>query len=78
MNKDSSYLSIVKRFLILLALLIVTPVTLNLAFKAFKIYKHFPKQLISYTLLFFGIVFAIYTLYFGLLTVKKLLNTLFK
>ena len=78
MNKKKSYFNIVRRFLFLLVLFTVTPVTLNLAFKAFKIYKTYPKTLISYTLLIFGIVFAFYTLYFGLTTIKKLLNLLFK
>jgi len=78
MNKETSYLNIVKRFLILLGLFIISPITLSLSFKSFKIYNTYPKLLISYLLLLFGILFVAFTLYFGLKTIQKLLNILFK
>ena len=70
--------NIVIRFLILIGLFIITPITLNLSFKAFKIYNNEDqKMIIAYTLLIIGIILVIYTLFHAFITFKKILNLIF-
>jgi len=78
MTKQNQYEKIIKRFLILLSLFIISPIVLNLAFKALKRYKETPQNIIAYTLLCIGICLIVYTVYFGLKTFKKLLDIIFK
>jgi len=56
----------------------MSPITLNIAFKALKIYKNSPENLIAYGLLFLGISLIIYTVYFGFKTFKTLLDLIFR
>lgn len=78
MNKITAPERNVKRALILLLLLIVSPIILNLAFKALKIFNTSPKIFIAYGLLITGILLILYTVYFGFRTIKGVLDSLFK
>jgi len=79
MVKDQNpYEKTLKRFLILLSLFIISPIILNIAFKALKIYKSMPEILIAYTLLCIGASLIIYTVFFGFRTFKILLDTIFR
>lgn len=77
MATPNPYEKPIKRFLILLSLFIISPILLSIAFKALKIYKTSPENLIAYGLLVIGAVLIIYTVYFGFRTFKILLDTLF-
>lgn len=74
---NKSYEKPVKKFLILLSLLVVSPVILSLAFRAQRAFKEMPKVIIGYVLLILGIFLILYTVYFGFKTFKSLLDTLF-
>lgn len=78
MTKQNPYEKILKRFLILLSLFVISPIVLNIAFKALKVYKKSPENLIAYGLLMIGISLIIFTVYFGFKTFKLLLDTLFR
>ncbi|WP_442266860.1 DUF6095 family protein [Tenacibaculum sp. ZS6-P6] len=75
---DKSYEKPIKKFLILLSLLVISPVILSLAFRAQRAFKEMPKIIIAYVLLFLGILLILYTVYFGFKTFKSLLDTLFE
>ncbi|CAM1344674.1 DUF6095 family protein [Tenacibaculum amylolyticum] len=74
---SKSYEKTVKKFLILLLLLIVSPLILSLAFKAQRIYTTYPETIIFYILLALGILLILYTVYFGFKTFQSFLNILF-
>ena len=78
MTEQNPYEKPFKRFLILLSLFIISPITLNIAFKALKIYQKNPERIIAYGLLCLGVFLIIYTVYFGFRTFKILLNTIFR
>lgn len=78
MSDQSPYERPLKRFLILLSLFIISPIVLNIAFKALKIYKKSPDNIIAYALLTIGICLIIYTVFFGFKTFKILLDVLFR
>ncbi len=78
MTKQNPYEKILKRFLILLSLFVISPIVLNIAFKALKIYNKSPENLIAYGLLIIGVSLIIFTVYFGFKTFKLLLDTLFR
>ena len=78
MTPQNPYEKPFKRFLILISLFIISPIVLNIAFKALKIYKKSPENIIAYVLLLFGICLIIYTVYFGFKTFKILLDTIFR
>ena len=67
-----------KRLILLLGLLIISPIILNVAFKALKIYKEEPGIYVAYALVCIGIFLILYTVYFGFMTFRLFLNTLFK
>lgn len=75
---NNPYEKSIKRFLILLFLLIVSPVALSLGFKAQKIYTTYPKIIIYYVLMSSSILLTLYTVYFGFKTFQSFLNALFK
>jgi len=76
--EQNPYEKPLKRFLILLSLLIISPIILSIAFKALRIYKESPKSLIAYTLIILGVSITLYTVYYGIKTIKVLLNVLFR
>ena len=78
MTTQNPYEKTIKRFLILLSLFVISPIVLSIAFKALKIYKTSPENLIAYGLLIIGAFLIIYTVYFGFQTFKLLLDTIFK
>jgi len=78
MKKEKLYNLIVRHFLILLGLLILSPILLSLGFKSLKTYTELPKSLISYSLLTIGILLILFTIYFGFKTIRLFLDTLFR
>ncbi|SNR15362.1 DUF6095 family protein [Tenacibaculum jejuense] len=75
---NKSYEKPIKKFLILLSLLVISPVILSLAFRAQRAFTEMPKIIIAYVLLILGILLILYTVYFGFKTFKSLLDTLFE
>lgn len=71
------YEKTLKSFLKLLSLFILAPTVLSFGYRGLKIYKTAPENLIAYTLIVMGSLLLIYTLYFGIKTIKLLLDTLF-
>lgn len=78
MSKSTTPDNIVKRFLILLGLLIVSPIVLSFGFKAYRIFTDSPKNILAYVLLFSGAFLILYTVYYGFKTIKVFLDNLFK
>ncbi|CAM1333036.1 DUF6095 family protein [Tenacibaculum aestuariivivum] len=70
--------NIVKKFLILLGLLITSPIILNLAFKALRIFTETPKKYVAYFLLILGIFLILFTVFYAFKTIKYFLDALFK
>lgn len=68
----------IKKLLFLLGLLIISPITLNVAFKAIRVFKTAPKIYLAYGLLIVGATLIIFTVYFGFKTFKTILNLIFK
>ncbi len=77
MSKDNSFDKNLKRLLILLGLLILSPIVLNTSFKALKVFTDQPKIIIAYSLLVIGVFLILYTVYFGFKTFKNILDSLF-
>lgn len=77
MSKPTTTDTVVKKFLILLALLIVSPIILSIGFKAQRIFTESPKVYIAYILLALGIFLILFTVYYGFRTIKAFLDTLF-
>ncbi|RBW55886.1 MULTISPECIES: DUF6095 family protein [Tenacibaculum] len=77
MSKDTSFDKNIKNLFILLGLLILSPIVLNVSFKALKVFTEQPKIIIAYTLLVIGILLILYTVYFGFKTFKNILDSLF-
>ncbi|MDO6744501.1 DUF6095 family protein [Tenacibaculum soleae] len=78
MPKQITFDKIVKKFLILLGLLITSPIIVSIGFKALKIYTENPKKYIAYPILGIGIFLLLYTVYFGFKTIKAFLDNLFQ
>ncbi|CAM1346740.1 hypothetical protein BA195_09550 [Tenacibaculum soleae] len=78
MPKQITFDKIVKKFLILLGLLITSPIIVSIGFKALKIYTENPKNYIAYAILGIGIFLLLYTVYFGFKTIKAFLDNLFQ
>jgi len=78
MNKPTTFDTVVKKFLILLGLLILSPIILSLGFKALRIYIKNPEIYIAYTLLATGVFLIIFAVYFGFKTIKAFLDNLFQ
>lgn len=77
MSKNTSLDKNLKRLFILLGLLILSPIVLNISFKALKVFPNQPKIVIAYVLLIIGVFLIIYTVYFGFKTFKNILDSLF-
>ena len=78
MPKPVTFDQIVKKFVFLVVLLILSPIVLSLGFKAFRIYSETPKMYITYLLLTIGVFLILFTVYFGFKTIKTFLDFLFK
>ncbi|MCF2873214.1 MULTISPECIES: DUF6095 family protein [unclassified Tenacibaculum] len=78
MTKTTTFDKVVKRFLILLGLLIVSPIVLSIGFKAFRVFTESPKNYIAYTLLTLGGFLILFTVYYGFRTIKAFLDNLFQ
>ena len=78
MNKSKTFDTVVKKFVFLLGLLILSPIVLSLGFKALKIYTENPKNYIAYALLTLGTFLILFTVYFGFKTIKAFLDYLFQ
>lgn len=75
---QNPYEKVVKKFLILLGLLVLSPIIFNIALSAKRIYKTGLGVYISYILLGIGVFLLIFTVFFGFKTIQTLLNTLFR
>lgn len=78
MNKPSTFDKVIRKFLILLGLLISSPIVLSLGFKALRIFDKSPKYYIAYVLLTIGGFLILFTVYFGFKTIKAFLDNLFQ
>lgn len=78
MSQKNSYEKVIKKFLILLGLLFLSPFILSLGIKAVRIYTKGIGLIISYIALAFGIFLIIYTVYFGFKTFQTLMKTIFR
>ncbi len=77
MNKPATFESGVKKLLIFLGLLIVSPIVLSLGFKALRVFKEAPKIFIAYGLLVVGGFLLVFAVYYGFKTFKTILDSLF-
>lgn len=78
MSAKNPYEKVIKKFLVLLGLLILSPLVFSIATKAQRIYTEGIKVYVSYLLLVIGIALLIFTVYFGFKTFKTLIDTIFK
>ena len=78
MSKPVTFDKIIKKFVFLVVLLILSPIVLSLGFKAFRIYSETSKMYITYILLITGVFLILFTVYFGFKTIKAFLDFLFK
>lgn len=78
MSKNTSLEKSLKKVVILLGLLIISPLILSISFKALRIFTTSPKIILAYSLLIAGILLTLYTVYFGFKTFKSILDSLFK
>ncbi|QXP74636.1 DUF6095 family protein [Tenacibaculum sp. HL-MS23] len=78
MNKTKTFDTVVRKFVFLLGLLILSPIVLSFGFKAFRIYTEAPETYIAYVLLTLGTFLILFTVYFGFKTIKAFLDYLFQ
>lgn len=78
MEVKNPYEKPIKKFLILLGLLVLSPLVFAIALKAKRIYTEGIGIYISYILLTLGGFLLVYTVYFGFKTFQSLLNVLFR
>ncbi|WP_440121202.1 DUF6095 family protein [Tenacibaculum sp. Ill] len=77
MNKPTTFETGIKKLLVFLGLLIISPLVLSVAFKAMRAFKEAPKVFIAYGLLVIGILLILFTVYYGFKTFKTILDHLF-
>jgi phosphoglycerol transferase MdoB-like AlkP superfamily enzyme len=77
MNKPTTIETGIKKLLVFLGLLIVSPLVLSIAFKALRAFKDAPKVFIAYGLLVVGVLLILFTVYYGFKTFKTILDHLF-
>ncbi|CAM1368324.1 conserved hypothetical protein [Tenacibaculum litoreum] len=77
MNKPTTMETGIKKLLVFLGLLIVSPLVLSIAFKALRAFKDAPKVFIAYGLLVVGVLLILFTVYYGFKTFKTILDHLF-
>ncbi len=73
---SKSHEKLIRKLLVLVLLLIVSPLVLSLAFRVHKIYTD-ASVIIAYLLLLTSLFLILFTVYFGLKTFKLLLSILF-
>ncbi len=78
MNKTTTPDNVVKKFVILLGLLILSPIVLSFGFKALRVFTESPKNYIAYILLALGSFLILFTVYYGFKTIKAFLDNLFQ
>lgn len=78
MSKSFTFDLVVKKFLFLLAFLIISPIVLSIGFKAIKIYTVAPKIYFAYIILIIGILLILYTVFLGFKAINTFLNYLFQ
>jgi hypothetical protein len=78
MSKPTTFDIVVRKFVFLLGLLILSPIVLSLGFKALRIYTKNPETYIAYALLTIGGFLILFTVYFGFKTIKAFLDHLFQ
>lgn len=78
MKQKNPYEKVIKKFLVLLGLLFVSPIIFSVAFKAERIYTEGLGVYISYILIALGCSLLIFTVYFGFKTFQSLLDVLFR
>ncbi|MDY0779812.1 hypothetical protein [Tenacibaculum sp. IB213877] len=74
---QKNYEKPLKKLMILLGLLVVSPLVLSIGFKALKVYTESPKLFIGYGLVVIGFVLLIFTVYYGFKTFQSFLDILF-
>ncbi len=67
----------IKKALILLGLLVVSPIISQLGFRALKRFTTAPEIYIAYGLLILGGILVLFTIYFAIKTIQTFLNALF-
>ncbi|CAL2103364.1 conserved protein of unknown function [Tenacibaculum sp. 190130A14a] len=77
MDKSKNNESGVKRLLILLGLLILSPLVISFGIKALRAFANTPKIFIAYILVTLGVFLILYTVYFGIKTFKTILDLIF-
>ncbi|WP_425659163.1 DUF6095 family protein [Tenacibaculum ascidiaceicola] len=77
MNKPTTFETGIKKLLVFLGLLIISPLILSIAFKALRAFKDAPKVFIAYGLLVVGVLLILFTVYYGFKTFKTILDHLF-
>ncbi|MHC9087962.1 DUF6095 family protein [Tenacibaculum sp. IMCC1] len=77
MNKATTFEAGIKKLLVFLGLLIISPLVLSIAFKALRAFKDAPKVFIAYGLLAVGVLLILFTVYYGFKTFKTILDHLF-
>lgn len=77
MNKPTTIETGIKKLLVFLGLLIVSPLVLSIAFKALRAFKDAPKVFIAYGLLVVGVLLILFTVYYGFKTFKTILDHFF-
>lgn len=77
MDKPKTNESGVKRLLMLLGFLILSPLVLSFGIKALRVFNNTPKIFIAYILVALGVVLILYTVYFGIKTFKVILDLIF-
>ena len=77
MNKPTTFETGIKKLLVFLGLLIISPLVLSIAFKALRAFKEAPKVFIAYGLLVVGVLLILFTVYYGFKAFKTILDHLF-
>ncbi|HBI41214.1 MAG TPA: hypothetical protein DDY16_09780 [Tenacibaculum sp.] len=67
-----------KNLLLLIILLIISPLTLTISYKALRAFDTYPKNIFAYFLFIFSILTIFYTLHLGFKTIRVFLDELFK
>lgn len=78
MSKQTTPDSVIKRFVLLLGLLITSPIVLSIGFKALRVYTESPKNIIAYLILSIGVFLILFTVFYGFKTIKVFLDNLFQ
>lgn len=78
MEDKNPYEKVIKKFLILLGLLFISPIFFSIALKAKRVYTEGIGMYISIFLIIIGGCLLLFAIYFGFRTFQLLLNTIFR